>query len=115
MLSVVPPTLTQSRHFQRPTLARPKGPHAELATCEGPSVKMKSNGGTKFVHDPYAAIHEFWGEDLSRELVDRMIRSPEAHYDAFADEYLTRGSGLGPLPSLEVAHLRPILTTSAAD
>ena len=64
-------------------------------------------------YNPFAAIREFWGEDLSPELIDRMVRAPKDHYGAFSDEYLARTQGLGPLPALAAAHTRPIAATSS--
>jgi hypothetical protein len=66
-------------------------------------------------YNPFAVIRDFWGEELSSSLIERMVQAPQEHSDAFSDEYLSREPGLGALPSLTPGHTRPILTTSASD
>jgi hypothetical protein len=67
-------------------------------------------------YDPYAAIREFWGEDLSRQLARRIENAPEGHLKQFSS-FLTHHYVLGiePLPPIPNGHLRPILSIGALD
>lgn len=65
--------------------------------------------------DPYGLITEFWGEDLSTELTDRILSAPESHLDRFQEFLFDHPSGMGQLPELSPGHLRPALMSCVED
>jgi hypothetical protein len=66
-------------------------------------------------HDPYRLIRDYWGEDLTPELVGRIIDAPEDHLDAFLDVLSRSEQTLAELPELARGHLRPVLTPTVDD
>ena len=63
--------------------------------------------------NPYHQISEFWGEELSSELVERIADAPRRHIDRFRDS--RPSAGMSQLPPLPRGHLRPIVVPSVPD
>jgi hypothetical protein len=57
--------------------------------------------------DPYAWIRNFWGEELSRPLLDRIVHAPEQHIAAFRDTPIPASA----LKNRPIGHARPVVTS----
>ncbi|WP_326549451.1 hypothetical protein [Micromonospora sp. NBC_01813] len=64
--------------------------------------------------DPYRIISEFWGDELDRGLLERIVEAPRDHLDEFRKFYYL-GSDLSRMPTLPSGNLRPIIRTNPID
>jgi len=82
------------------------------AQVEEPRVTQQ----TIFRVEPYSIVQEFWGEQLSDELVARVASAPKSHVHEFEQ---AAGEAIllqdDALPELPRAHLRPLLFETGTD
>ena len=66
--------------------------------------------------DPFGSIQEYWGEELSPELAERIINAPMSHLNHFHSFLIDRTFELEhSLPALSPGELRPIISAGAVD
>lgn len=66
--------------------------------------------------DPYESVREYWGEELTPTLADRIVDAPVDHLDHF-QSFLNGLSSCAKmtLPDLPPGELRPVISTGAID
>ena len=66
--------------------------------------------------NPFGSIQEYWGEELSLELAERIINAPMSHLDHFHSFLSDRTFKLErSLPALSPGELRPIISAGAVE
>ncbi len=66
-------------------------------------------------YSPYHAIWQFWGEQLSEDLVERIRGAPPEHRHAFWDFLKEEYGGEQMLPELPLGELRPAIIPGPVD
>ena len=66
--------------------------------------------------DPYESIREYWGEELTSKLADRIVDAPVDHLDHFHSFLISRDQSIEmALPDLPPGELRPVVSTGVID